>query len=213
GQVAALLQLQQLRVRHQLLDATDLLQRAVFIIHALNGQNRAGDAADVLFNIPVVESGICPGGVPAPESGFHIIVIAAQPSAYKTLPAGQSSHHRCGQPAQSDASCHLHPVAPAIGAAPPATAHAGSLALWGYCPGAGCCGHIHSGSTSGRCSRFARTTVPASLSTWQWSPDLRAGTPARGRFHARGQYVDIPARWLGCPESGSQIAKMNRVLS
>ena len=70
-------QLQQLGRRQNALDAANLLQRAIFIVQALNRQQRAGDCFDRLRQVPMPKSRVEPDVVPTPKSRIDIVVEAA----------------------------------------------------------------------------------------------------------------------------------------
>ena len=70
--MAAFGQCQQSGVRHSFGDVLDLGQRAIRVIHALNGQQRGPDAAQFASDVKPGKSWAQPDLVPLPEGAVHI---------------------------------------------------------------------------------------------------------------------------------------------
>jgi drug/metabolite transporter (DMT)-like permease len=76
--VPAIGQLEPFALRHSARDAVDLLQRAVFVVEPLHGEQRAADRLDFAFDRPLPERRMQPDAVPAPERRIGIVVVAGQ---------------------------------------------------------------------------------------------------------------------------------------
>ena len=76
--VAAISQPDEVDVRGVLRNSLELLHGAVFVVLALDGQYRAGDAGQVLLDVPGGKMRVQPSVVPAAESGIRVGVVARQ---------------------------------------------------------------------------------------------------------------------------------------
>ena len=70
---------------HARLDAVELLERAVGVVHALDEERRAGHALGVGLEAPVAERRVQPDVAPAPERGVDVVVVAGHPLAQAAL--------------------------------------------------------------------------------------------------------------------------------
>src|SRR5690606_32692164 len=68
----------QFGLRRVALYAAYLLQRTVFVVFALDGQDGASDVTQVGFDVPGAEFGVQPDVVPAPEGRVRVVVMASE---------------------------------------------------------------------------------------------------------------------------------------
>jgi hypothetical protein len=78
GRMSAGGQFEQAGVRRKAGDAADLLERAVLVVLALDGEQRHPDAGHFGADVPCAEGRGQPGIVPAPERRVDVCVVARQ---------------------------------------------------------------------------------------------------------------------------------------
>ena len=75
-------------------DTVELSEGSVFVLGALDGQNRAPNVGQAAFDIPGAEIIAQPDVVPAAKRSVHIGVMARQPRAHLLLAALQPALQR-----------------------------------------------------------------------------------------------------------------------
>src|SRR5438093_5778530 len=71
-------ELQPSRGAHATLEPVVLLHRAVFVVHALDRQDRTRDLGQERLDIPSDEIGMQPDVIPTPEGAFDIVMVSRE---------------------------------------------------------------------------------------------------------------------------------------